>query len=1831
MRTALVLLVTLAAVWGFSLAAIPGEQGSVTPASEGAPTTAVPTASGAITPLANSSSGYSPTSPTVMGNYLIVPNSEVPVGDSPLPSDVTAMVALTPSANLENLVNELSDPNNPGYRHFLTINQVGSEFGSTSYATAVQYFESYGLTVQLGAGLLTLSVSGTPDQMGAAFHTTLTGFAEEYHSNGTWNPLYGDESAVAGSTTYAPGFYANTAPLSLPASLTGVVAGIAGLSGLTAQPAIAMPTGIGPADSGADLSATTIQGLADANYTWTEYAPSNENCVSLGECGDVQTLYPSTMSALSGAKGLWNGTNTINGQSDLGQGITIALVEVGCLDLGTVQGFSNEVWDSASQPGLNLTDRLTQIGLNTSGAEFSNTNYAGCVDNGYFYGWTIETALDAEYAATEAPMAGIDIVATASNDFSAFDVAYQDIADYLTGGATTLPSSVGTVVEEDGNVVSSQSINTAVGSVTITSNSYGSGEVYAAMVGSPMYLTVENTLLEEMNVVGVTNFFSSGDTAPVYGGSANQAGMPAVSPGSTSVGGGQTTAESNGQEFPVTSNVECPSGFVYAGAYDDNPYCSPPGQTLGVVGTVSTQISPNIAPVYDSANGYVYVPNQMSNTVTVIDGTAIMATVSVGSAPISAAVGGNGYVYVMNYGKAGAPGDTVSVINGTSVVATLVVGDFPSTAAYDSSNGYVYEASEGYQQIGVPGGIPGSVSVISGTSVVANISLVDLGTDPQEVINCHGISIGAANDIYVTESTFDEVAVIHGTSFVGNVSVGSLPVSEACDSVNGYVYVLNKESNNVSILSGTSLKATVGTGDFPFEAAFDTTNGYVYVTNTESNNVSVISGTSVVATVDVGNYPEAVAYDSADRYVFVANFYSDSVSAINGTSVVATFNVGTDPDGADYDSANGYVYVTNQGSNSVSVIGVVSSALSAEECYDYGLSDGTCAYPTMVVAPATGLASFSYWSSGVSGSYATGTDQGITGGSFGQSFSELQPWYQNALDTYSSGATMDPFVSFEAAFNMTIYEAEDGGWLANYGGTSFAAPTIAGEWALIEEQASVAYGTPKMGDINPLLYGAHNANEARVSSFSTDPYVDMTDIGTTWDTSPYNDYNWYYTNLSIDQPYDPVLPGWFNTIDNPAGPGWNYLQGLGAINVSVMDEELIGGPLLSPAFEVEIVTSSGLEAITNDTLAAGTTYTFEVVASGQAVAGATVEAYSGMSNDGMYGGGTTTLITTGSDGQFVYTPTMGTPPGEADATTYGFFLVTSGSELSFAQLAIAQPSATGTLSLCVVEPDGVCQSGTAEVTTFQTGYTGYYNLFPEAYVTLNGVPAADAVITEVSENVAPYYYEDPTMPLSSYAPGATLGTFLTGTMGDANFWADAYTAELDGAVPTQVVTLTASYDGLVSNTVTVFIEPQVGSYDTSDLSLNSAGTAVVGTLTFSSMKYVDFLNVSVGSAPGQYVNYTCPLPAGAAQPANTLLLPGCDPFYDSQVDTWVSSVDSGQMTLNLSTAGLTGPINVSLVASGTNDLSNIEFHGGVIVLDRMDVQNPITWAYFMTATIPPPSVLELEFELAEAEATISDLQSEVAYLQNGWAGANATIASLNRQVTTLTSELSAANASLAALQAELSGDSTTIASLESGWAAANATIASLGSEVSSLQAGWASANETIASLTGQVSTLAGQLSSEEGNVTSLEARLSAAESENTVNATLVASLQAQLLVANTTIASLQTQLTTDEATIATDQGTISSDQTQLTADKSQLAADNATLAGDQSELNAKKNYVAPTWYTSIGSGGLIAIMVAIAVIVGLVASLSVWAVMRRGKTTGSQSRSPPGPEPPETK
>ncbi len=86
---------------------------------------------------------------------------------------VSAVVKQRNAIGLVQYAQQVSDPSSALYRHFLTPQQIGAQFGATQqdYQKAANYFVSQGLTVAGWPQHLALSVAGTQAAMERAFGT----------------------------------------------------------------------------------------------------------------------------------------------------------------------------------------------------------------------------------------------------------------------------------------------------------------------------------------------------------------------------------------------------------------------------------------------------------------------------------------------------------------------------------------------------------------------------------------------------------------------------------------------------------------------------------------------------------------------------------------------------------------------------------------------------------------------------------------------------------------------------------------------------------------------------------------------------------------------------------------------------------------------------------------------------------------------------------------------------------------------------------------------------------------------------------------------------------------------------------------------------------------------------------------------------------------------------------------------------------------------------------------------------------------------------------------------------------------------------------------------------------------------------------------------------------------------------------------------------------------------------------------------------------------------------------------------------------------------------
>ena len=324
------------------------------------------------------------------------------------------------------------------------------------------------------------------------------------------------------------------------------------------------------------------------------------------------------------------------------------------------------------------------------------------------------------------------------------------------------------------------------------------------------------------------------------------------------------------------------------------------GQPNAKMDTLSVQTVPlgaePVQSILDRGNGYVYIVNQRSANVSVLNGSKIVGSIGVGSDPWGATYdSGNGFVYVVNN-----QANNVSIVNGTSLWASVPVGQFPTSATYDPTNGYVY----------VTNGIDDTVSVINGSRVIATFVEGDYPFA--------GVYDAQDGYVYITNEATNNVGVIDGTSLLATLTVGTNPVYPTYDSGNGDVYVPNMGNQSLNVIHGTHV-AWMQLGDDSWRAAYDSENGWVYVVHPTSATVSVINGTTNVGTIRLwhGSTPRAIAFDQKAGYLLVANQLGHNVSVLNSTSYLGAVGGGNDSSFVLYDNRTGDVYVTNYGSSGI--------------------------------------------------------------------------------------------------------------------------------------------------------------------------------------------------------------------------------------------------------------------------------------------------------------------------------------------------------------------------------------------------------------------------------------------------------------------------------------------------------------------------------------------------------------------------------------------------------------------------------------------------------------------------------------------------------------------------------------------------------------------------------------------------------------------------------------------------------------------------------------------------------------------------------------------------
>ena len=322
----------------------------------------------------------------------------------------------------------------------------------------------------------------------------------------------------------------------------------------------------------------------------------------------------------------------------------------------------------------------------------------------------------------------------------------------------------------------------------------------------------------------------------------------------------------------------------------------------------------------------IYVANEFSNTVSVVDIPTLKAEKTINVENFPYAIDSNilnNRVYVTNRGS-----NTVSVIDGStnSILYNISVEKSPVGIAINPSASWIYVTNLDSRSISVIDGITNTVD-----------ETIRLGRE--------GIPYGIAvnpitNMIYVTDIGSNSVHVINGftNDIISNVSVGKKPVSIALNVLNNTLYVSNHDSNDISIIDGSTnrlVKNIPAGGDKPAGTAFNPISNKVYVSNIGSETVLVldVSGkdntriiknitvnpsttpvydeknslTEFPANLDFPLIASFMAFDPTDNLAYITNTASNTISVIDGDtdSVAVRMTFDSTPPGAGNIECNG--------------------------------------------------------------------------------------------------------------------------------------------------------------------------------------------------------------------------------------------------------------------------------------------------------------------------------------------------------------------------------------------------------------------------------------------------------------------------------------------------------------------------------------------------------------------------------------------------------------------------------------------------------------------------------------------------------------------------------------------------------------------------------------------------------------------------------------------------------------------------------------------------------------------------------------------------------------
>ncbi len=459
------------------------------------------------------------------------------------------------------------------------------------------------------------------------------------------------------------------------------------------------------------------------------------------------------------------------------------------------------------------------------------------------------------------------------------------------------------------------------------------------------------------------------------------------------------------EEAPGASSYSAISGAT-SSSYNFQTTSNSPGGTYSfevkVTDSNNNQATSSAvsATVISGTSHILYVANQGSNNVIMVDSLTNSTTNNIESSVLGAITSGFSQPYAVSFSPDGTRAyvanggsNNVVIVNSATNTVTGSINTFsfnqPWGVAYSPSGTYAYVPNWGTHVIsiintatniitgqissGMLNALGGTAFSPSGTyAYVANegannVVIVDTATNTvtgavSGSISCGGLCSPYAIAFSPTQSSAyvaysGGVAVISTATnaITSTITSGfNTPWGVAYSPSGTYAYVANNYAQNVVIINTATnmvVNAIASGFSYPRGIAFSPSGTYAYIANSNSNNVVIINTATntVTGAIASGFYqPYGISFSPSGTYAYVANNYANNVVIVNtaSNSVASTISAGFSyPAGIAFSHNGAYAYVANQNANNVVVVNTATNTVVSAISGGFNSPTGVAAQP----------------------------------------------------------------------------------------------------------------------------------------------------------------------------------------------------------------------------------------------------------------------------------------------------------------------------------------------------------------------------------------------------------------------------------------------------------------------------------------------------------------------------------------------------------------------------------------------------------------------------------------------------------------------------------------------------------------------------------------------------------------------------------------------------------------------------------------------------------------------------------------------------------------------